>query len=488
MLKYNTRFSRSAVPPVVGLFLRAPPMSPPSYTLKAAGAAAKPRLLAKFRETISAFEPRPGEPAAGTLTRQQPAASRAAHRHGRMPDPVYSASAAGKTFEGSKEAAGAGASTYVLMRVEASDGRGGPRNVQVVPIEEWVTFRPAITYDTLDIDEAEKSLQQMDYRGSKSDARIASLRKVAHDDDAAGDEPAAADFEEDLFDDGADAAAMTGGGGGWEEEDGREGLDVEDEGDMFDDDDDEFFEEDELAAGAREEAAKFVGHEAARVRFGPADDDQEDEVETERPEETSEWRTYQKKILKADRRERRREEDPDYDEEDDDEEEEEDAQGGREMLRRILGEGRQPKKGEEAGGLAEEEVASADSDAEAPHGAKRKAAAGETSGGGAKDSEPKRARTAAASPLPLPAAAAGPSMPVSRHRVSERDVVMLLHEKGAMSLKDLTSHFKELNRLPEEKKHLKEIINRVAKLDKRGEVAQVLLKGETIFNYNLGGK
>jgi hypothetical protein len=459
--------------------------APATYALKAAGTAAKPRLLAKFRERIPALEPRPGEPAAGTLTRQQPAASKAAQRHGRTPDSVYTVSASGKTFEGTKETAGAGASTYVLMRVEPSDGRGGPRNVQVLPIEEWVSFRPAITYDTLDIDEAEKSLQQNDFRGSKSDARIASLRKGGHDEASAVEEPAGAEFEEDLFDDGADTAGPASGGGGWQEEDGREGLDVEDEGDMFDDDDDEFFEEDDLAAGARQEAAKMVGQEVARVRLGIADDDQEDEVESEKPEETSEWKTYQKKILKADRREWRREEDPDFDEdEEEEEEEEEDTEGGKEMLRRILGEGGRQKKGEE-----EEEAGSAGSEADAPHGVKRKAAVGEASGGGAKDSEPKRARTAtgASTPPQVSMASVVAVASTSRQRVSERDVVMLLHEKGAMSLKELTSYFKELNRLAEEKKQLQEIIKRVAKLDKRGGVAMAVLKEATIFEYKLGG-
>jgi len=467
-----------------------------SFALKAAGSAAKPRLLAKFRDPMPSLDPRPGEPPAATLTRQQPVAGKTAYRQGRTPDPIYTLRAPeNKTFEGTKEAAGGGASSYVLLRVEAGDGRAGPRNVQVVPVEEWVSFRPSITYETLDIDEAEKALQQNDFRGSKSDSRLAGLRKGSRGEGGAAEEPMAEGFEEDLFDDGAEE--MNGGFGtvtGWEEEDGREGLDVEDE-EMFDDDEDEYFEEDEGAAGARAEAAKLAVHEAARVRLGPTAEDPEEELEGDKPEETGEWKTFQKKMLQMERRERRAMEEPGEEDEEDEEDDEEDAEGGKEALRRILGNTR--RQGDADDEAAAGAAAPAD---ETPKGGKRKAAAaasiGEGGASGSKDVDSKRARTTAASSLPPPAApapapapaAAAPSAAPSRHRVSQRDVVMLLHEKGAMNLRELTSYFKEFNKSADEKKHLQEIIKRVAKLDKRGGVAHAVLKEATIFEYKLTAK
>ena len=72
---------------------------------------------------------------------------------------------------------------------------------------------------------------------------------------------------------------------------------------------------------------------------------------------------------------------------------------------------------------------------------------------------------------------------------------MLLHEKGALALPQLIKHFKEV--LPslgaEIRKHLQDIIKKVAKLDKRADgsysfscmVAYAVLKDSTMHEYGL---
>ena len=60
-----------------------------------------------------------------------------------------------RTFDGSKEAAGPG-STYYVMRLDAQGV------MHATPVSDWYTFRPSITYETMDLDEAEKDGKGME--------------------------------------------------------------------------------------------------------------------------------------------------------------------------------------------------------------------------------------------------------------------------------------------------------------------------------------
>jgi len=92
-------------------------------------------------------------------------------------------------------------------------------------------------------------------------------------------------------------------------------------------------------------------------------------------------------------------------------------------------------------------------------------------------------------PRPAAAAAAAAAAAQAQRLLSERDVVMLLHEKGALALPRLIKHFKEV--LPsfgaEEKKYLQDIIKKVAKLDKRADGSYAVLKDTTMHEYGLRG-
>ena len=72
--------------------------------------------------------------------------------------------------------------------------------------------------------------------------------------------------------------------------------------------------------------------------------------------------------------------------------------------------------------------------------------------------------------------------------LSEREVVLLLHENGgSLALPQLKKHFKEA--LPrfggEEMKHLRDIVKKVAKLDKRADGSYAVLKDTTMREYAL---
>ena len=70
---------------------------------------------------------------------------------------------------------------------------------------------------------------------------------------------------------------------------------------------------------------------------------------------------------------------------------------------------------------------------------------------------------------------------------NERDVVMLLHEKGAVALPTLIKHFKDVLSCfgAQEKTYLQDVLKKVAKLDKRADGSYAVLKDNTIDKYRL---
>ena len=199
-----------------------------------------------------------------------------------------------RPFNGARErVAGIGGkqSGYVLFRVEPSTGV-----LTVLPVSEWYDFRPQVQHTTLTMEEAERSLEKGMHDGGR---RLKKDRAAAEDAAMDGDADAAQAAELDSgdeFDDGADPrfkehlepnpkpspkpspspnhspspSPIPGPNPSPNphphpnpdpeqedvDENGREGLDMENEDDMFDDDDDDVFEEDDERAVAGREQAK----------------------------------------------------------------------------------------------------------------------------------------------------------------------------------------------------------------------------------------
>ena len=110
-----------------------------SYSLRSAGKQRRDFHVVKFRTELPAM-------------RDKHATVEIAKGVGRT-DPPLTLTVAGKSFDGTREAAGtssAKSSSYMLFRVDAAG------KVTAMPAASWFSFKPTIQYDTLTIEEVEE--------------------------------------------------------------------------------------------------------------------------------------------------------------------------------------------------------------------------------------------------------------------------------------------------------------------------------------------
>jgi hypothetical protein len=200
---------------------------------------------------------------------------------------------------------------------------------------------------------------------------------------------------------------------------------------------------------------------AAAAAAQEEDDDSDDDRRLQRGISDHLRRT--KEDLRAERRAMRADEDGS------DEDDEDPLDEGAEALRRILSAG-QP-------------VAEADAEADAaPAGA---AGASATGAGGKRPLSPSAAAEEAAKRARLAKeTAAQLARSQQRRRFEERDIVMLLHEKGKLPIKELIRHFKPLISCKEDQEEFLKIVKQVAWLEPDGD-RQAKLKDETLGRYEL---
>ena len=383
-----------------------------------------------------------------------------------------------RQFDVAKQDVGvSGSSTYVFFR-DTGIVENGSRVFEVVPSDSWLALRPSITHQTLSIEDAERALEQQDYDGGEAEKRIGRLRRRGGDDGEEGGEAARAAPSFGTGDEFGDAMEEDANfiGGPAADEDGREGLDME--GDEFDDDDDDFEEEDDQAMDARLDAKKRNDNAAARLRLHAAEEDGEEAAELPdvRDPKTlgggeSEWSRAQKGMLKKERQ-RRREEESSNDGEDGDTDDSDDDGGGA-LLRSVLqSDPRDRRRAAAAAQEAGEEDAAMGDAEEVQAGTKRKAPAAAALPVG---DESKRVKHEAGSRGVAP-----PS-----NAVQARDVVLLLHQRGQMPLKELISKFKPLLQSQADTQRFMEIVLNVGKIVKTDAGKLIDLKESARFDYQL---
>ena len=453
------------------------------FSLRALPAAGRVLEAAKFRDRVPALE---------TTTGAVPKVSR--RTTGRPREQGMQLQAGGKRYEGTREMVGVGAdqsSDYVVVRRDARNGI-----MTITPLAAWYTFRPSITHRTLGIDDAEALLAAKDRKALKAEMKLKKLtRRDVDDDEEAGGGGlggrggAGGMLDTDDFDDGAgpdwDRHQQVefnkySHGLGDKDEDGNDGLDMEDDEFRADDDEDEgIFDDDEQEGlqgrlqaqhtrASMRNPGSAVEHEddpealaAAAAAAQEEDDDSDDDRRLQRGISDHLRRT--KEDLRAERRAMRADEDGS------DEDDEDQLDEGAEALRRILSAG-QP-------------VAEADAEADAaPAGA---AGASATGAGGKRPLSPSAAAEEAAKRARLAKeTAAQLARSQQRRRFEERDIVMLLHEKGKLPIKELIRHFKPLISCKEDQEEFLKIVKQVAWLEPDGD-RQAKLKDETLGRYEL---
>ena len=443
-----------------------------SYSLRAAPRHEGPRKFEalKFREVVKQLESKNG----------RARLERVGGANVRPSEQKFSLLESGRKYEGTREAVGTSSqasSCYVALRVQEGA-------MTMMPLAEWFTFRPAVTHSTIGLDDAEALMDKSDKRSALRDKRVASLRKRDGDEDEGSGAAAGSDREaDDDFDDGTGPAWVAGE---MRDEDGNEGLDMQDE-DLFDDDEDDSFE----AAKARElqygcvstDDAELAFHEAleetrhveeerqrkemsaalAKVEGSQVQSMLEDEEEdgTRAGDRSSEWAQQTKSMLNAERQRRRREA---VDSEDDDDDPFDESEEIAEGLR------------QQADKAAEKAVTTAQSSGAAPAAAERKRALSPGGGASAPIDRAKMAKVAQAA-----AARGGGSA-----AVEERDLVLLLHSRGKMLLKEMIQHFKAFTASREEKSAFIKMVSRVAYTSSDQDGAKVArLKESTLVEYNL---
>ena len=450
-----------------------------TYELRIGAARGRVLEAAKFRDLVPALETSTGP--VPRLTRRT---------SGRPREQGMLLQAAEKKYEGTREVVGAGegGSDYMVVRVDRKNSI-----MTMTPLNAWYSFRPAITHSTLGLEDAEALLAAKDKKALRAEQRLAKLTGVTGADDEEGggggsggggggdgggggssSKNAEMAHDDEGFDDGAgpDWAAREA-----QDEDGNDGLDMEDE-DLFDDDEDDGLgDDDEAAFNARQEAAAALHEQngAGRRALGAADNDEDalvaaaaaaaeeedDDFESAGGAGASELERRTKADLKAEKKLLRN---ADSDDSDDDEEELLDE--GAEALEKLLKEAAPEPSAEEA--AAALKVAAGGPTA----GGKRALEAGDEA-----DEAGKRARRAEETAAQL-ARAAGP-------KVSEKDVVMLLHQKGKMVLKELIQHFKPLMHTQEDRAVFMAIVKEVAFVSVEGDVKTAKLNDKTLGRYQL---
>jgi len=454
-----------------------------TFSLRALPAEGRVLEAAKFRDRVPALE---------TTTGAVPKVSR--RTTGRPREQGMLLQAGGKRYEGTREMVGVGAdqsSDYVVVRRDARNGV-----MTITPLAAWYTFRPSITHRTLGIDDAEALLAAKDRKALKAEMKLKKLTQKDVDDDEeagggglGGRGGAGGMLDADDFDDGAGPDwdhhqqvefNKYSHGLGDKDEDGNDGLDMEDDEFRADDDEDEgIFDDDEQEGlqgrlqaqhtrASMRNPGSAVEHEddpealaAAAAAAQEEDDDSDDDRRLQRGISDHLRRT--KEDLRAERRAMRADEDGS------DEDDEDPLDEGAEALRRILSAG-QP-------------VAEADAEADAaPAGA---AGASATGAGGKRPLSPSAAAEEAAKRARLAKeTAAQLARSQQRRRFEERDIVMLLHEKGKLPIKELIRHFKPLISCKEDQEEFLKIVKQVAWLEPDGD-RQAKLKDETLGRYEL---
>ena len=460
----------------------------------------------KFRERIPALE---------SSSRAPPVlVERETGRHER-----YVVAAGGKRYEGSREAVGTSAtnaSCYVAVSVS------GDGTMTLTPLSEWYAFRPEATHQTIDIDDAEMLMERSDKKSKLADMKLERLLKKKDDFDeeeeggkkkgkdgggsGGGDggggkarrEGGAEgmDDDDDEFDDGA--------GSRWaaradDEEDGNDGLDMADENPFEDDEDDTFAatKEREMQFGCvstdREESEAFQAAEDSRAQYEErrikqlADLAQEqeehgiertgdDEEEFERAHGDTEWGRRTKEDLKAERAQRRRDEDSEEDDDDDVDHEEEDI---KDFLRQSAA--------AEGSAAATEGAAAAAAGKAAVAGGKRPLSPGRgAAADGAATDGAKRVKQEREQQLERTAAAAAAASGAASVRVEERDVVLIIHRRGKMTLKELVTEFKAyVSQSKDHKKEFMGLIKAIAYMTEVDGIKYAKLNEATLVKYDL---
>tara|TARA_B110001452_G_scaffold177970_1_gene149332 strand:+ start:257 stop:1573 length:1317 start_codon:yes stop_codon:yes gene_type:complete len=380
------------------------------------------------------------------------------------------------TYEGTRERIGgtlgvAATSSYALFRMDPETGvltllpqgqekKSGAQKTHEV---EWYDFRPALTHETISMDDAIKAMDRQDHSGSRVKGReLKKLNQGDGDDDEAQAQEERTLDESDEFDDGADAAFREN-----KDEDGREGLDMENEDDIFDDDDDDFFaEDDEEAVESRLQAKQFGAGESTLAGVEANEEEQEADEGEEGVEGSDEWKKTSKEVLKAERRQRAKDDDDDdFDDDDDDDDE------GEAALKALLSESGSAGTEAQEGGAASSEGKEGKRDEVKPEGA----AAASTAPGKRKPSpgpdEPQAKRSRPDAPR--------------KGRVTEKEVVGVLAEHGRMRLKDLINPFKPHIRNQEDKAEFMKMVKLIGKLIKDNGESYVVLNDAAKHKYGI---
>ena len=460
-----------------------------TFTLrKAQGTDARKFEALKFRERL------PGLEKAATAVKIE------RKERARASEEKFVVAVDGKRYLGAREAVGTSAfasSCYVALRVQ--DGV-----MTMMPLEDQFSFRPEPTYTTIGLDEAEELMEKSDKRSAMRDRKFDKIAKRDEDGDpkAAGASSSSAggrgggggggrgggggggdgDFDGDFDDDFDDGAGPNWAAGAERDEDGNDGLDVEDDNEFDDDEDDSF-----AASKARDlqfgcvstDDAELAFHESVEESRATAEDRQRREMEEalekegdnwdaalEDEEEDglgaadgSEWARESKHMLAEERKRKRREDDEDDDDDDDPFDDQEDTA---EALRR---------EADRAAPPAEEESS--------------------IKKGGASGAGGKRALSPADKDKPLDRAKMAKIRESAAARggqsatVAEKDLVLLLHARGKMQLKEVIAHFKPFLTSKEEKGEFIKMVSRVAYVADEGGAKVVKLKEATLTEYGL---
>lgn len=487
-------------------------MSSPEYNLRLTSAAVE---ACKFRERVPALESSSAASKAVLIERETGRQER------------YVIAAGGKRYEGLREAVGTSATNSSCYVAVSINGDG----MTLTPLGEWYAFRPEATHKTIGLEDAEMLMERSDKKSKLADLKLERLLKQKEeeeedDGEGSGGKKKGKELRGDIA---ASAGAGGSGGGhvergggmdddddfddgaepGWaaradNDEDGNEGLDMADE-DLFEDDEDDTFaatKAREMQFGCvatdREESEHYQAVEESRAQFEERRIKQlsdlaqgqeerglelaaDDEEELERVGGDTEWGRRTKEDLKAERAQRRREEDSE--DEDDDDDFDDEAEDMKEFLR-------QSAAAEAAAGTSQGSAAAAGK-APAPvtvAGGKRtlSPADGAGSDGVLDAGAAKRVKQEREQQLERTAAAAAAASGTASVRVEEKDVVLLIHKRGKMTLKDLVTEFKAYtSQSKEHKKQFLQLIAAIAFTAESEGVKFVKLKEATLAKYDL---
>ena len=362
-------------------------------------------------------------------------------------------------YDGTRErvAGTSGSNGYALFRVDANGV------LSVLPLTEWYDFRLHIEQRKLSKEEQDAKEKEMERKmGGGNDTERKPKKKSGADadgDDDDGDENAAGVDEFD-FDDGADPRFKED-----VNEDGREGLDMEGEDDMFDDDEnDQEAEDDEHAMEGREQAKAWGPGEGTLAGADAAVEDAEDDGEEAAVIGSKEMKDATKQALREDKK-ARRDDDDDFDDDDDDDDE------GEAALKKLLDAEVDPEEdaddaaSDAAGSSTDGAPATAPAPAPAPAGKRR------------------------ASPVPPEGEATGNKKartePPRKGKVEEKEVVMVIHEHGKLQLKELVAQFRPLLPTKADRDEFMQLVKKVAKLTTDHGQKFVVLNEITLEEYKL---